>query len=93
MPQQTSRVLEFVHTSKVSKHLIASFPRLFNLISVTKKKAMVVNVATDGKITRMFDDNDGKVINFVTSAMEFEGHLYLGSLNSNFVGKLPLHSA
>lgn len=52
-----------------------------------------MNVGTDGKIIRKFDDGDGKVINFVTSALEFEDHLYLGSLTSHFVGKLPLHAA
>jgi hypothetical protein len=50
----------------------------------------VVNVGTDGKIIKKFDDNEGKVIRFVTSAVEFEDHLYLGSLHSDFVGKLPL---
>lgn len=91
--QPTSEGFEFVHTSKVAKHLLASFPRLFNLVVGVHKKATVVNVATDGKIIRRFDDNNGKVIKFVTSALEFEDNLYLGSLNSNFVGKLPLHNA
>ncbi|TKY72878.1 STRICTOSIDINE SYNTHASE 4 [Spatholobus suberectus] len=91
--QMTSEGLEFVHNYKITKHLVASFPRLINLVNGAKKKAMVVNVAIDGKIIRKFDDGDGKVISFVTSAVEFEDHLYLGSLNSNFVGKLPLYSA
>lgn len=56
-------------------------------------KAMVVNVATDGKIIRSFGDPDGDVMSFVTSALEFEDHLYLGNLNSNFIGKLPLNGA
>ncbi|XP_045789094.1 adipocyte plasma membrane-associated protein-like [Trifolium pratense] len=88
--QITSERFGFVHTSKVCKHLLASFPRLFNLINSATKSALVVNVGTDGKIIRKFDDNEGKVISFVTSAVEFEDHLYLGSLHSDFVGKLPL---
>ncbi|XP_061362520.1 protein STRICTOSIDINE SYNTHASE-LIKE 4-like isoform X2 [Gastrolobium bilobum] len=91
--QFTSEGMEFVHTSRLSKHLLASFPRLIKLVNGATKMATVVNVATDGKIIRKFDDSNGKVITFVTSALEFEDHLYLGSLNSNFVGKLPLHSA
>ncbi|KAK7328800.1 hypothetical protein VNO77_22922 [Canavalia gladiata] len=91
--QLTSEGLEFVHYSKITKHLLASFPRLINLVNGVKKKAIVVNVAPNGKIIRKFDDDDGKMITFVTSAMEFEGHLYLGNLNSNFIGKLPLHNA
>ncbi|KAJ6699021.1 ABC TRANSPORTER PERMEASE PROTEIN-LIKE PROTEIN [Salix purpurea] len=54
-------------------------------------KATVVNVAADGKITRKFDDPDGKVMSFVTTAFEFEDHLYLGTLNNNFIGKLKLN--
>lgn len=75
MPQLTSKGLEFVHKYKTTKHLVDSFPRL-----------IVVNVATDGKIIGEFDDADWKVITFVTSALEFEDHLYLGNLNCNFLG-------
>ncbi|KAF5481695.1 hypothetical protein F2P56_002329 [Juglans regia] len=88
--QLTSEGLEFVHTSKASKHLVATFPKLIEKVNGVYRKATVVNVAVDGKIIRRFDDPNGKVISFVTAAMEFEDHLYLGSLNSNFVGKLPL---
>jgi hypothetical protein len=54
------------------------------------KKASVINVAADGQIIRKFDDPDGKVVSFITTAYEFEDHLYLGSLHSNFILKLPL---
>ncbi|KAJ7979231.1 Strictosidine synthase [Quillaja saponaria] len=52
----------FVHTSKVFKHLVASSPRLIKLMNGVYRKAMVVNVAADGKIIRKFDDPNGKVI-------------------------------
>lgn len=91
--QLTTEGLEFVHEYKITKHIVASFPRLINFVNGAKTKATVVNVATNGTIVRKFDDGDGKVITFVTSAVEFEDHLYLGSLNTNFVGKLPLYSA
>ncbi|KAG8657132.1 hypothetical protein MANES_03G041400v8 [Manihot esculenta] len=82
--------LGFVHTSISSKYLVASFPKLVKLVNGVYGKAMVVNVAADGKITRKFDDADGRVMSFVTSAFEYEDHLYLGSLNTNFIGKIPL---
>lgn len=90
MQQITSKGMEFVHTSKALKHLLATFPRLIGLVHGLHRNAMVVNVGVNGKITKTFDDSNGKVMSFVTSALEFENHLYLGSLNSNFVGKLPL---
>ncbi|KAK4266078.1 hypothetical protein QN277_027050 [Acacia crassicarpa] len=92
MFQVTHEKMEFVHSSKVLKHLVASIPRLTKLMGGMTKKAMVANVGSDGKIMKIFDDSQGKVMNFVTSALEFEGHLYMGSLNSNFIGKLPLRS-
>lgn len=92
MQQFSYERLRFVHTSKVSKHLVASFPWLFNLINGAVKSAMVVNVGAEGNIIRNFGDNEGKVISFLTSAVEFEDHLYLGSLNTDFVGKFPLSS-
>ena len=82
-----------MHTSTVSKHLLALFPRLLNLISTATKSAMVVKVDTKGNIIKKFGDNNGKIINFVTSAIGFEEHLYLGSIKTDFIGKFQLQSA
>ncbi|XP_043720326.1 protein STRICTOSIDINE SYNTHASE-LIKE 4-like [Telopea speciosissima] len=87
---RTNTWLNFVHTSKLAKHLVANFPKLVDLLNGAKRKAMSVNVGTNGEIIRKFDDPNGNVMSFVTSVLEFEGHLYLGSLNSNFIGKLQL---
>ncbi|KAL6274374.1 hypothetical protein ACE6H2_025066 [Prunus campanulata] len=91
--QLTTEGLEFVHTSKAAKHLIASSRKLTELVSGMRTKAMVVNVAADGKIVKKLEDTDGSVMSFVTNALEFEDHLYLGSLHTNFIGKLPLKDA
>ncbi|KAK3438662.1 hypothetical protein EUGRSUZ_C03313 [Eucalyptus grandis] len=88
--QVTSEGWEFVHTSKAAKHLIATYPSMIKKVNGAYRKASVVHVGADGKIIKKLDDPDGKVNSFVTSAFEFEGHLYLGSLNANFIGKLPL---
>uniref|UniRef100_A0A2P2L7Y3 Uncharacterized protein n=1 Tax=Rhizophora mucronata TaxID=61149 RepID=A0A2P2L7Y3_RHIMU len=90
MLQLTSPRLEFVHTSMPTKYFVASNQKLVNLVRGVYQKASVVKVAADGQITRKFDDPDGKVMNFVTSAFEYEEHLYLGSLTANFIGKIPL---
>jgi hypothetical protein len=46
---------------------------------------MVAQVSEDGNIVRVLDDSEGKVINSV-----FNGDIFLGSLATNFVGKLSL---
>ncbi|XVF48877.1 hypothetical protein PTKIN_Ptkin03bG0223400 [Pterospermum kingtungense] len=88
--QLASEKTEFVHTSKALKQIVANFPKLIELLNGVRTKATVINVAADGKIIKRFDDPDGTVTSFVTSALEFEDHLYLGSLNSDFIGKLSL---
>ncbi|KAM1605708.1 hypothetical protein PS2_026414 [Malus domestica] len=91
--QLTREGFEFVHTSKAAKHLVAASRKLTELVSGMRTEAMAVNVAADGKIIKKLMDPDGSVISFVTNALEFEDHLYLGSLNTNFIGKLPLKDA
>lgn len=88
--QLISEEWEFVHASKAAKHFIATFPSMIKKVKGAHRKASVLNVGADGKIIKKLDDPDGKVISFVTSAFEFEDHLYLGSLSSNYIGKLPL---
>ncbi|XP_059633269.1 protein STRICTOSIDINE SYNTHASE-LIKE 4-like [Cornus florida] len=88
--QLTRRNFEFVHGSKLSKHLLATFPKLYERVNGLGEKAMVVKVDSNGRILKKLDDPNGEVMSFVTSAVEFEDHLYLGSLNTNFIGKLPL---
>ena len=91
--QLTSPGLEFVHGSKALKHLVATFPRLIELVfDSIRKRAMVVKVTEDGNIIKQFEDPNGKAMSFVTSALEFEDHLYLASLHSDFIGKLPLNT-
>ncbi|KAK6147619.1 hypothetical protein DH2020_018531 [Rehmannia glutinosa] len=80
----------YLYTSRLSKYLIGAYPKLGKWVIGVEKKAMVVNVGSDGKIIRGFDDPTAKVMAFVTSALEFEGHLYVGSLHNDFLGKLPL---
>lgn len=80
----------FVHSSNAAKHVIAAFPKLLKVVSGHLKGAMVINVAADGSVIRWLDDSNGTVMSFVTSALEFEDHLYLGSLSTNFVGKVSL---
>ncbi|KAK4428782.1 protein STRICTOSIDINE SYNTHASE-LIKE 4 [Sesamum alatum] len=82
--------LRFVYRSRAFRYSIRAIPELAKWVVGSYKKAMVVNVGSDGKIIRGFDDPTGKVMAFVTSALEFDGHLYLGSLHTDFVGKLPL---
>ncbi|KAH9652743.1 hypothetical protein KPL70_027190 [Citrus sinensis] len=87
-----SSAVETVHSSKNRKQLLEEHPELINQLMSTGKgaAAKVVKVSANGSIIREFNDPNAKNISFVTSALEFHGNLYLASINSNFIGKLPL---
>ncbi|KAK9055579.1 hypothetical protein SSX86_026663 [Deinandra increscens subsp. villosa] len=88
--QLTSSRMKFVHSSKAIKHLLATFPKLYDQVNAVDKSAMALNVGRDGKIIKRLDDPNGEVMSFVTSVLECDGNLYFGSLKNNFVGMLPI---
>ncbi|KAJ8510095.1 hypothetical protein OPV22_000529 [Ensete ventricosum] len=90
--QFRSKGMDLLHRSPTAKKVVAAFPKVVKALQTRGIGGMVMNVGSDGKIRRVLDDSDGKVMSFVTSAMEFQGYLYVGSLHSNFVGKFDLRS-
>ncbi|KAG0545777.1 hypothetical protein BDA96_02G391100 [Sorghum bicolor] len=88
--QLRSPWLDFITRWTFTKRVVASFTGLIEWSKGTAKGAMVAQVTEDGNIVRILDDSEGKVINFVTSVTEFNGDIFLGSLATNFVGKLSL---
>ncbi|KAH9769111.1 Str synth domain-containing protein [Citrus sinensis] len=73
--------------------LLDAYPGLISLLLPMGSDggARVVKVdGIDGKIIGDFNDPNATYISFVTSAVEFEGNLHLASLQSYFIGKLPL---
>lgn len=88
--QLRSPWLDFITRWTFTKRVVASFPALSEWSKGAAKGAMVAQVSEDGTILRVLDDSQGKVITFVTSVTEFNGDIFLGSLATNFVGKLSL---
>ncbi|CAL5028837.1 unnamed protein product [Urochloa decumbens] len=88
--QLRSPWLDLITRWSLTKRVLASFPTLLEWSKATTKGAMVAQVSEDGNIIRALDDSEGKVINFVTSVMEHNGDIFLGSPKANFVGKLSL---
>lgn len=88
--QLRSPWLDLITRWSFTKRVVASFPALLAWSKATAKGAMVAQVSEDGSIVRLLDDSEGKAINHVTSVTEFNGDIFLGSLSTNFIGKLPL---
>ncbi|KAL8191818.1 hypothetical protein R6Q57_028549 [Mikania cordata] len=91
--QLTSSRLRFLHSSKAIKHILATFPKLFDQVNAVERSATAINVRSDGKIIKRLDDPNGEVMAFVTSVLEFDGNLYFGSLKNSFIGMLPIKTS
>lgn len=83
--------LQFMFKYPILRHIFASYPILLDWFGFSKGWAMVAKVGEDGTLIKTFDDSNGKVISFVTSAMEVGEYLYLGNLNTKFLGRLNLN--
>uniref|UniRef100_A0A0E0I3L0 Strictosidine synthase conserved region domain-containing protein n=1 Tax=Oryza nivara TaxID=4536 RepID=A0A0E0I3L0_ORYNI len=90
LPQVRSPWLDLISRWSLTRRVIASFPALVERTKATLKGAVVAQVSLNGEIVRVLGDSEGKVINMVTSVTEFNGDLFLGSLATNFIGKLSL---
>ncbi|XP_040382082.1 protein STRICTOSIDINE SYNTHASE-LIKE 4-like isoform X2 [Oryza brachyantha] len=92
LPVRFSPWLDLIARWSLTRRVIASFPTLLRRTKAMMKGATVAQVSVDGEIMRVLGDSEGKVINLVTSATEFNGDLFLGSLATNFIGKLSLEN-
>uniref|UniRef100_A0A0A9HTT5 Strictosidine synthase conserved region domain-containing protein n=1 Tax=Arundo donax TaxID=35708 RepID=A0A0A9HTT5_ARUDO len=91
LQQLNSPLLDLTGGRSIAKRVLASFPALVERAKAgLRRRAMVAQVSENGDILRLLDDSEGKVMGLVTSATEFDGHLYIGGLGADFVGKLSL---
>lgn len=51
---------------------------------------LIYHVSEDGKEFTSYHDPTGEFSGSLTSAVEHDGYLYLGSVSNNFIGKLKL---
>jgi sugar lactone lactonase YvrE len=70
------------------KNTLAKLPRTF--LPKPQPYGFVVKIDESGRILQSFQDPSGTHLPAITSAIERDGYLYLGSLSNNFVGKLKL---
>jgi sugar lactone lactonase YvrE len=70
------------------KNMLAKLPSIF--WPKPQPYGFVVKLDETGRILQSFQDPSGKHVPAITSAFERDGHLYLGSLSNNFVGKFKL---
>lgn len=81
-------MLDTLHKYPKIKSMLSKLPA--SLWSKSKKYGFVVALDDNGKITETLQDPTGKHMYDVTSAREYAGYLYLGSLHADHIGKLKL---
>lgn len=83
--------MDRMHSSPWLKSLMAKLPRF--TWPKPKPYGFVLALDEEGKITGSLQDPSGKHLYEVTSAQEYNGYLYLGSLHSDRIGKYRLEQS
>jgi sugar lactone lactonase YvrE len=87
--------LEALASRPFKKKLMMRLPRFFALVPEffnglnLPTFGLLVGVDMEGNITHFMDAKDN-AIGMVTSVLEHEGYLYLGSLMSDYVARIPV---
>lgn len=81
-------IVDRLHPYPFIKNLLAKLPRA--LWPKPQPYGLVLALDEKGKIIRSLQDPTGKHLWEITSAREYGGHLYLGSLHADRIGRYPL---
>lgn len=81
-------MLDTLHKYPKIKSLLGKLPA--SLWSKSKRYGFVVALDEQGNITGTLQDPTGKHLYDITSAQEYGGYLYIGSLHSDRIGKLKI---
>ena len=81
-------ILDRLHPSPLVKTLMSKLPHF--LWPKPLPYGCVLALDEDGNIIKSFQEPTGKHLREITSVQEHEGYLYLGSLNSDRIGKYKL---
>ncbi|MDA8141736.1 MAG: SMP-30/gluconolactonase/LRE family protein [Desulfobacteraceae bacterium] len=81
-------MMDAIHPFPFVKRLLAKMPR--SLWPKPEPYGFVLALDEQGRITRSLQEPSGKHLKEITSAKEYDGFLYLGSLHNDRIGKYPL---
>lgn len=91
LPLQSPGIIRFT-SSRLVRLLFACAPRIMRLFRLQlPRMGLVLQVDGNGSIVRTLGDRTGQKVWGVTSAVEMDGKLFLGSLHSKGVAVLDLN--
>lgn len=88
LPTTRNAQLDAIHPFPLLKTLVAKLPE--SLQPKPQLYGFVLELDEEGNVLRSLQDSDGNHYPFITSAQERNGVLYLGSLYTSGIGRLPL---
>jgi sugar lactone lactonase YvrE len=81
-------ILDFIHPYPFLSSTVAKLPGF--LWTKPEPYGFVISLDESGKILNTYQDTKGALLKGITSVIEFDGYLYLGSLHEDKIGKLKL---
>jgi sugar lactone lactonase YvrE len=87
LPAPRDHLLEGLWSSSAPRKVLARLPRAVTE-SVAERRSWVLGVDASGKVVQNLQDPKGW--GNITSANEFDGRLYFGSISTDFVGRYRL---
>lgn len=88
LPTTRNAQMDKLHPYPLLKNIVAKLPE--SLQPAPQLYGFVLELDESGKVLRSLQDSDGNHYPFITSAQERDGVLYLGSLMTAGIGRLPL---
>lgn len=81
-------MLDTLHKYPMIKSLLGNIPA--SLWSKSKKYGFIVEIDEQGNVTGTLQDPTGKHMYDITSAQEYAGYLYIGSLHADHIGRFKI---
>uniref|UniRef100_A0A8C3XHB0 Adipocyte plasma membrane-associated protein n=1 Tax=Cyanoderma ruficeps TaxID=181631 RepID=A0A8C3XHB0_9PASS len=89
-PNPGFSLLDFLSEKTWIKRMIFKLLSQETLTKFVPKYSLVVELSETGSYKRSFHDPNGVTVAYISEAHEHNGHLYLGSFRSPFIGRLDL---
>ncbi|MBA1147303.1 strictosidine synthase family protein [Ectothiorhodospiraceae bacterium WFHF3C12] len=83
--------MDAMHPSPLVKEMVSRLPKAF--WPKPAPYGFIAEIDGDGNVLRTLQDPGGERIATITSVLEHDGTLYLGSLYNRYIGRLPLPEA
>jgi len=90
MPEiRPGKAVESLYTKPFLRKILMRLPEFIINLTVPPKKAMIIGIDENGKVVHNLQDDSGKLFS-ITSALQVDDHLYLGSLKMTSLAKFSL---